>query len=366
MIVILCSVVSAVTLLLYVRYHPVFGGLISSEERHRLEQSPNFKKGLFRNLNRSYVLMSLKKLPELMRERKNNRHALRPKDNIEVVSFDKDNFLNGDKPQFIWYGHSTLLFRVDGLTIAVDPMFGDDVTPMLPKKNKRFSDGIPDVMDQLPDIDFVLLTHDHYDHLDYRSIKKLTSKIVHFYGPLGIGRHLKKWGVAADKITELDWYERVNVSNLEFIFTPSKHYSGRRFSDRNLGLWGGWIIRSSSVAMYFTGDGGYDEEFKKIGEQYGPFDWCFSECGQYNELWRDNHMFPNESAQAAIDSQSKVVIPIHWGGFTLAMHPWREPVEQFVDSISDEDIKVCTPQIGAIVQLGSEEEAHSDWYKSVH
>ena len=240
--------------------------------------------------------MTLSKVPDLMRERRKNRKSLRPKENIDIIPFNKEQFLDADKPHFIWYGHSTLLFRVDGLTIAVDPMFSDDVTPMLPKKNKRFSSGIPNIMDELPYIDIVVLTHDHYDHLDYKSIKKLSPKIKHFYGPLGIGRHLKKWGVAADRITELDWYESINAEGIKLIFTPSKHYSGRRFSDRNLGLWGGWIIRSESVSMYITGDGGYYNVFKKIGDKYGPFDWCFSECGQYNELWRDNHMFPSESA----------------------------------------------------------------------
>ena len=365
MIVLYTILAAIIALILYIRYHPIFGGRITPNEQSRIEQSSNYRNGAFRNLSRSHILMSGSKVPELIKEKVNNRKAQKPKQNIDLIPFDKVSFLSGDKPKFIWYGHSTLLFRIGGLTIAVDPMFGDDVIPLLPISRKRFTKGITDVIDELPPIDVALLTHDHYDHLDYKSIKKIKSKVKHFYGPLGIARHLIRWGVDASKITELDWYNKIEVSDIHIIFTPSKHYAGRGLSDRNQALWGGWILKSKLISTYITGDGGYAPEFKKIGEKYGPFDWCFAECGQYNALWRDNHMFPEDSAQAAIDSQAKYAIPIHWAGFVLAMHSWKEPAEVFTDSLLDSEVQVCVPRLGAIVELGKESDESNDWYKSV-
>lgn len=365
MIVIYILIAIVVLPFLYVRFHPMFGGKISAAEKERLEQSPYYIKGTFRNLTRSRVLMSVKRVPDIIKEKRRNRKSLRPKSDIEVVKFDKKAFISGTQPKFIWFGHSTLLFRINGLTIAVDPMFGEDVTPMLPTTNRRYSKNILSIIDELPPIDIVLFTHDHYDHLDYKSVKKIKSKVNYFYGPIGIARHLKKWGVDDVSITELEWYDSKLIDGLNISFMPTNHYSGRLIRDRNQALWGGWIIRSEEVNIYVSGDGGYTKEFEKIGEQYGPFDWCFSECGQYNDLWRINHMFPKESAQAAIDVRARYAIPIHWGGFTLAMHPWKEPVEHFTEYIKDASVQLCVPQIGAIVEYGKEDEETNDWHMSL-
>lgn len=347
---------------LYLRFHPIFGGAFDANQNLKYSSSPNFKHGRFRNIVRANIDVNIATLPGLLKERNSNRKNLKPQINLPIIPFDKEKFLSGDQPKFIWYGHSTLVLRVDGLTILIDAMYGNDVTPMIPFSNKRYSKGVSSIIDKLPPIDILLITHDHYDHLDYQSIKKLRDKVTKVYMPLGVARHFKKWGYDNDKIQELDWWDSFRLQDVQFTFSPSRHYGGRRLSDRAKSLWGGWIIQSDSISIYHSGDGGYDNGFKEVGEKYGPIDWCFVECGQYNKLWRDNHMFPEDSVRASSDALAKVSVPMHWGGFTLAMHLWKEPVQEFLKFASQTEVQPCCPRLGEIVEFGKEP-LSNNWFE---
>ncbi len=219
-------------------------------------------------------------------------------------------------------------------------------------------------MNNFPRLDAVLISHDHYDHLDYGSVQKLKEKVKDFYVPLGVGAHLRRWGVAESAIHELNWWEEVNHAGLTIVFTPSRHFSGRGITDRNTTLWGSWIIQGESKNLYFSGDGGYGPHFQKIGERYGPFDLAMMECGQYDERWAQIHMMPEESAQAAVDVRAKQMMPIHWGAFRLALHSWTDPIERVTEKAVQLQMPVTTPKIGETFVVGSPNLPRAKWWEN--
>ena len=229
---------------------------------------------------------------------------------------------------------------------------------------KRFSKELPIAIEKLPKIDAIVISHDHYDHLDYESIKKLKHKVDRFFVPLGLANHLLKWEVEKEKITELDWWQEANFENLKFISTPSQHFSGRGLTDRDKTLWCSWVIQSEKEKIFFSGDSGYGSHFKEIGDKYGPFDFAMMECGQYNELWQEIHMFPEQTAQAGIDVKAKKLMPIHWGSFKLAQHAWTEPVERVVKKAEELNLKLIIPEIGKSTILEDSTFNYSKWWKN--
>ena len=247
-----------------------------------------------------------------------------------------------------WFGHSAFLLEIEGKRLLLDPMFGPRPSP-LPFGSDRFNDTLPLAINDLPPIDVVLFSHDHYDHLDYPSVLQLKDKAGHFYVPLGLGSHLRKWGVPPEKITELDWWQEVAFGHLTFACTPAQHFSGRGFNDRDKTLWSSWVIKGTTANLFFSGDSGYFEGFRTIGEKYGPFDFVMMECGQYNELWQEIHMMPEETLQAHLDLNGKVLMPIHWGAFNLSLHRWTEPVERLLAAARNTDAVIATPMIGESV-----------------
>jgi L-ascorbate metabolism protein UlaG (beta-lactamase superfamily) len=199
----------------------------------------------------------------------------------------------------------------------------------------------------------MVISHDHYDHLDYGSIQKLKGKTKLFYVPLGVGAHFREWGVKPEQIVEFNWWEEESVEGLKFVFTPARHFSGRGLTNRFSTLWGSWVIQSKNENVFFSGDSGYGVHFKKIGDKFGPFDFAMIECGQYDEKWADIHMTPEESAQAGVDLKTKVAMPIHWGAFSLALHTWTDPVERIIKTAEELNLPLITPAIGDVVHLDS-------------
>jgi len=244
-----------------------------------------------------------------------------------------------------WYGHSALLLEMEGKRILLDPMFGAYSSPVS-FFGKRFAYQSPIDINAFTNIDAVILSHDHYDHLDYVSILKLKDHVKHFYVPLGVGSHLQYWGVNAANITELDWWGTTEAGDFSFTAAPARHFSGRGIRDRNKTLWASWIIKGKYNKIYFSGDGGYGAHFKEIGERYGPFDFTLMECGQYNEKWANIHMMPEQTLQANIDLRGKAMMPVHWGAFALAVHPWREPAERLLKAAALHEVRVAYPFIG--------------------
>jgi L-ascorbate metabolism protein UlaG (beta-lactamase superfamily) len=238
--------------------------------------------------------------------------------------------------------------RLDNKTILIDPMFGSNAAPIAPFSVQRFSQNTLELNDEFPEIDLVLISHDHYDHLDYDSIQKLKSKTKHFYVALGVKRHLVSWGIPENTITEFDWWDENPFDGIQITFTPTRHFSGRGLTDRAKSLWGGWALKTAKENIWFSGDSGYGEHFKEIGKRLGPFDFAFMECGQYNENWHQIHMYPEESVQAAIDAKVKNMMPVHWAGFALAQHTWTEPVERFTQEATAKKLNYCLPKIGQL------------------
>ena len=240
-----------------------------------------------------------------------------------------------------------------------DPVFNRaSPLPSFSSKSKRnffngkpFAFENPILIDNLPKVDIVIISHDHYDHLDSKAIKDLSNRVDHFFVPLGVGAHLERWGVNKNIITELDWYDSKNYKNIKFTFAPSLHFSGRGVTNGNSTLWGSWIIKSNKLNAYFSGDGGYSETFKKLGDQYGPFDIAFIENGAYNVDWSNVHMYPDEAVQANIDLKSKVLFPIHWSKFDLSIHPWDEPIIRITKEAEKKNVNIATPMIGEIFDL---------------
>jgi len=239
--------------------------------------------------------------------------------------------------------------RLNNSTILIDPMLGPNTTPIAPFPTKRFSEVTLSLIDSFPEIDLILMTHDHYDHLDFDSIQKLKLKTKKYFVALGLKRHLISWGVEADLITEFDWWDTFDFDAIQITFTPTRHFSGRGLSDRSKCLWGGWAFKTEHENIWFSGDGGYGMHFKTIGERLGPFDFAFMECGQYNEDWRSIHLFPDESVQAALDAQVKKAMPVHWGGFALSyQHAWTDPVNEFITHAKLNHFDYLVPKLGEL------------------
>jgi len=341
-----------------------FGGKITKSVKRQLEQSPNWGKKSFENLEFTKMDINFGNMPKLFYENFFKTKGRAPKKPIAVEAFDKSSFLAPyDKAKFIWYGHSVVLMNIQGTIILIDPMLGPDASPIAPFKTKRFSENTLGLIDDFPDIDILLLTHDHYDHLDLASIKKLKGKVDRFWVALGSKRHFVKWGVQAEKVKEFDWWDKSELNGIEITFTPTRHFAGRGVLDRNKTLWGGWAIKSSEENIYFSGDGGYGNHFKMIGEKLGPFDFGFMECGQYHELWRQIHMFPDEAVKASQDVKAKQIMPVHWAGFALALHHWKTPVEDFLTHAEQKSVDHIVPKIGEVFSANQNIDIEHWWRK---
>jgi len=364
-------VLSLITLLiiigvLFINLSPQFGGLASKQQQELFSKSKHYKDGKFLNNGGIKMEMSLKDSFKAMWILFKSNSKAEPNKNIAVQKVDSISIANyNSKTRFIWFGHSTFLLQIKGKNLLIDPMFGDVPAPNPLLGNKRFSNELPIEIEKLPSIDAVLITHDHYDHLDYESIQKLKDKVKLFFTPLGIGIHLLKWGVEKERIIELDWWQEIKFDDLTIRCTPAQHFSGRGISDREKTLWCSWIIESDDENLFFSGDSGYASHFKEIGEKYGPFDFAFMECGQYNNLWPLVHMLPEETAQAGLDIKAKKMMPIHWGAFKLASHSWTEPVERISKKAKELNVDLVIPKIGEIIEIGlNDSEEIYPWWRN--
>ena len=352
--------------LLFVTFYPSFGGDVTKERKLNYATSLQFENGKFVNTKRVNMDLGFSETLSLARKFFFTKvENGRPKQDIQVTKIDSSSIANYNSPtRFVWFGHSSFLLQMNHKNILIDPMFSAVPAPHSLLGAKRFSSELPIEVKKLPKIDAVLISHDHYDHLDYESIQLLMDRVTKFYTPLGVGAHLEAWGVSKDRIVELDWWQETTFDELTFVNTPARHFSGRKFSNRQSTLWSSWVIKSDTENIFFSGDSGYDSHFKEIGAKYGPFDFAMMECGQYNKMWPDIHMFPEETAQAGIDLQAKKIMPIHWGAFKLAMHSWTDPVERVTIKANELNLPVITPKIGEAFLLGDAVINHQDWWKN--
>ena len=350
---------------LFINFSPQFGGSISKDQQKIYAKSENNKAGKFINQSNINLDMSVSDIGKMLIKLLNPPKGTKPEKAIQVQKIDSLNLTqHNEKTQLFWFGHSTFLMQINKVNILIDPMFGDVPAPHPLLGGNRFSKELPIEIEQLPNIDAVLISHDHYDHLDYESIQKLKHKVGMFYTPLGVGIHLEAWGIEKERIIELDWWEEIKFSSLTFKCTPAQHFSGRGLTDRAKTLWCSWIIQSATENIFFSGDSGYGPHFKEIGEKYGPFDFAMLECGQYNEMWSEIHMFPEQTVQAAIDLKAKKIMPIHWGAFKLAIHKWTDPIERISIKAKELNVNLFIPEIGASIILDTTiVKENTNWWK---
>lgn len=263
--------------------------------------------------------------------------------------------------KFIWFGHSTLLFNLDGKTVLIDPVFSDYAFSM-DLFVKRFQAPVLSLA-ELPKIDLILISHDHYDHLDEKTMKFFADKETRFLMPTGVGSHLVEWGISRERITELEWDQNATEFGIKITATPAQHFSGRSLFDKNKTLWASWVIQGQNDRIFYSGDSGYAEHFREIGNTYGPFDITFIENGQYNERWLDVHMLPEETIQAHLDLKGKIFVPVHWGMFALALHPWQEPVEKTRALALEKGIPYMSPMLGQMIDISEKNETIAWWKK---
>lgn len=269
---------------------------------------------------------------------------------VDSITTAKLETLSEDTIHFVKLGHSTILLKVFGEYWLTDPMFGQRASPFSFMGPKRFAAPAMTIA-QLPPIDRVLLSHNHYDHLDKDSIIVLQDKTKHFYVPLGVAAQLTQWGIDPAKVEELDWHDSRTVTHGKVTLTPSHHFSGRGLTDRNQTLWGSWSIEVRGKRVFFSGDSGYFDGFKQIGQQYGPFDLVFMENGAYSTSWPEVHMFPAQSVQAFKDLQGRYLVPIHNSTFDLAFHDWDAPLNQISQQAEQQHVALLTPRFGQIMSL---------------
>ncbi|WP_027418226.1 MBL fold metallo-hydrolase [Crocinitomix catalasitica] len=352
---------------LFTTFYPSFGGDVSEERQLNYTSSQQFKTGQFHNTRDVPKKMSFSDLMGIAYKFfTTSTPNGRPKANLAVNHIDSIEIANYvGEARLVWFGHSSFLFQLDGKNILIDPMFGMVAAPHPWLGANRFNKEMSISITQLPIIDAVIFSHDHYDHLDYETVLQLRDKTNHFYVPLGVGVHLEEWEIGSDKITELDWWEEVKFESLTFICTPSQHFSGRKLSNNQSTLWASWIIQSSDANIFFSGDSGYSPHFKEIGEKYGPFDIALMECGQYNENWPDVHMLPEETAQAGLEVKADKIMAIHWAGFQLAMHSWTEPITRLRTKAAELNIPVITPEIGQLFNVKDSTNNYEIWWEGL-
>jgi L-ascorbate metabolism protein UlaG (beta-lactamase superfamily) len=328
-----------------------FGTHPNGTRLERIQKSPNYKDGTFQNLEKTEMMAPDASYTRLFWKFFTNSDTL--VEPVMALPTIKTNLkaLPQDQPVMVWFGHSSYLLSIDGKKILVDPVFSQRPSPVQYAGSKSFLGTMVYTPADFPDLDLVIITHDHYDHLDYATIQQLKSKTKLFCTALGVGTHLEHWGIEPDRIREFDWWEGDTVqTGITLTATPARHFSGRGFR-RNRTLWASYVLKVGGKTIFIGGDSGYDAAFKNIGETFGPFDIAMVECGQYNVYWPYIHMMPEQTVQAAVDLNTKVLMPVHWGKFRLAMHPWKEPIERAIKQAEKLNVGVTTPQIGEVIHL---------------
>lgn len=284
----------------------------------------------------------------------------KPKEKLPYFHLTGDSFPTTPKElQVVWLGHSSMILDIDGVRLLIDPVFGN-ASPV-PFTVNRFQPS-PIKRKDLPEIDAVVISHDHYDHLEKDTVKFLAARGDKFIVPLGVSSHLRKWGCSPSQIIELDWGQSMIIRDLEIIATPSRHFSGRGLGDRFKTQWASFVFKGYKHRAYYSGDGGYDGRFNEIGRQYGPFDLSMIESGAWDESWKDVHLMPHQSIQAHIDLNSRYMIPVHWAAYDLAFHNWDDPIRMVSELADRKGVKLLTPQMGEFCIPGTS--THSAWWEN--
>lgn len=341
-----------------------FGQAPSGERLARIQKSPNYRNGKFQNLSVTPELVEGYSMLGLAYDQFFKKAPRRtPVDRIPSVKTDLLN-LPPDSNILVWFGHSSYFIQLDGKRILVDPVFSGNASPVPGTARSFNGTDIYSVAD-LPEIDYLFISHDHYDHVDYQTLLKLKNKVRKVICGLGVGAHFERWGYPPDKLIERDWNDHVELdSGFVTHVTPARHFSGRTFA-RNNTLWASYVLQSPGMTIFIGGDSGYDTHFADIGDKFGPIDLAMLDNGQYNVAWRYIHTLPDEVLKAAKVLKARRLFPVHSSKFMLANHPWDEPLKKITELNAQYNIPLVTPVIGQIVDLSNVNQPFEQWWVGV-
>ncbi|MHB9339084.1 MBL fold metallo-hydrolase [Fusobacterium pseudoperiodonticum] len=362
-------IVFAISIYLFMKT-PVFGALPSGKSLEKVKNSKNYIDGEFRNKEKTELLTDTKKTPikrllEFAFEK--DPEGTVPKIALPSVKTDLKT-LDPNEDLIVWFGHSSLFIKIAGKKILVDPVFSKYASPV-PFSNKAFEGTNIYTVDDLPEIDILLITHDHYDHLDYPTVKKLKEKVAKVIVPLGVDAHFLRWDFDEEKIVTVDWDDEVTIDdNLKIYALETRHFSGREFSNRNQSLWVSYLIEEkyndNLYRLFLSGDGGYSPRFKGFKEKFQNIDLAVMEAGQYNEEWALIHSLPEDIIKEVRDMEVTKLFPIHNSKFKLSKHPWDEPLRKLDDFTINTSIQLLTPMIGEKLYL-HKENSFKKWWENL-
>lgn len=340
------------------------GSYASGDRLEIIKRSLQYSNGKFQNQSHTPSLTEgasfFSVLKEFFLDKKPRRKpaGILPSVKTDLLHLQKDENI------LVWMGHSSYFMQVDGKTILVDPVLSGAASP-ISFTTKSFAGADIYNTDDIPEIDLLFITHDHWDHLDHSTIKKLKPKVKTIITGLGTGAHLERWGFNKNMIIEKDWNENAELGDgFSVTVTPARHFSGRGFV-RNKALWASFVLQTPTLKIYIGGDSGYDAHFKAIGNTHGPFDLAILECGQYDKSWKYIHMMPEETVQAAQELRAKKVLAVHWGKFSLGNHAWDEPADRVYKAALEKQMLLLTPMIGEKVNIDDNSQTFFPWWKTV-
>ncbi|MES2653018.1 MAG: MBL fold metallo-hydrolase [Bacteroidota bacterium] len=343
-----------------------FGKNPTGARLEKIKKSPNYKNGQFQNIHHTPEITEGFSYYEVMSEFFFNKNPHRsPIDSIPSIKTDLRN-LPLDQDILVWFGHSSYFIQLDGKRILVDPVFSGNASP-IPGTNKSFKGTDRYTVDDLPIIDYLFISHDHYDHLDYETYIALKTKVTKVFCGLGVGSHLERWGYTATQIVEKDWNEDVQLEDGFVVHTTTtRHFSGRGFAKNNT-LWMSYLLESPTLKIFIGGDGGYDTHYAEIGNKYGPIDLAILDNGQYDIKWKYIHHLPNETLMAAQDLKAKRLFPVHSSKFVMANHAWEEPLVKVsaLNKKLETPLPLVTPIIGELVYLKNDKQKFKEWWLGI-
>lgn len=364
MLIITITIISILALISMALCHPKFGKLPSRARLAQIKNSPNYKNGNFQNVNLTPDLTDGATYFSVLKEfvfKQNKR--LSPAGNIPSIKTDL-HAIDPNENVLVWFGHSSYYMQIDGKRFLVDPVFCGYASPFS-FVTKAFKGSNIYFAEDMPVIDYLFLSHDHWDHLDYATLLKLKPKIKKVICGLGIGEHLERWSYNPDIIYEKDWHETLILEDDFIVHTiPTRHFSGRGLK-RNKALWTSFVLKTPTKQIFIGGDSGYNNHFTYAGIKFGAFDLAILENGQYNKNWKHIHLMPDEVTKAAQDLRAKKLLTVHHSKFALSNHNWDEPLINITNRCREESIHLLTPMIGEKVNLSENDQKFSEWWKNI-
>lgn len=339
-----------------------FGAPPAGDRGERVRRSPQFRDGRFHNTVPAQLLPPGTGW-QTFRELLFGKQKRRPTGIVPVIGADPQPELPAGGLHVTWYGHSSALIEIEGRRILFDPVWSERCSPSSIVGPRRLHPP-PVPLDRLPRLDAIVISHDHYDHLDMATVRTLArTQSAPFLMPLGVGAHLDRWGVPADRIIELDWNDSATIAGLRLVAAAARHFSGRKFTRDNT-LWASWVVIGAQRRVFYTGDSGYFDGYAGIGAEYGPFDVTLIQIGAYGTAWPDIHMTPEDGATAHLDLGGGLLIPLHWATFNLALHDWAEPADRIWREAKARDIRLAVPRPGERIDV-DDPPAVDGWWQTI-